>query len=413
MRGLVHVRGSRSGRRRGVRLFGVVAAVLWISACDSADQPESKWRVVESLAADPTCAPGEEQGSIESVMVLRERETFCEILALRVASLQPSFDGDYPDVGNRIVRRADGSYLTTATGGQVLFWDAAGEFQRGFGRWGEGPGEFVQQGAVLLFLGPQDTLYVLDGAQRWTVFDPQLNFHRTFRGTASGRNRGSMVVTERGIVTTGRLVEGHGERAFQTMSFDGEPALDFGPPLPVRTGGMPAVAEDRESAYDPARGTLWVAPAAGWSGRVILEEWDLEGRHLRSLERHAPWLPRNGYSPSQDPTEPILPQVRSLSVDPDGIVWAVIWVRSAEWRVVDAEARRELADELYEFRLEAIDPATGMVLASWTNDLPRDSPPPFERFIPVNGSRGAYRITQDSLGLRTAEIFDLYLDDGR
>jgi hypothetical protein len=62
--------------------------------------------------------------------------------------------------------------------------------------------------------------------------------------------------------------------------------------------------------------------------------------------------------------------------------------------------------ELYDARMEVIDPATGAVLVSLIHDGPNDELPPFSRFL---GQRRSYRIVEDGQGLRSIEIYDIHL----
>jgi hypothetical protein len=84
----------------------------------------------------------------------------------------------------------------------------------------------------------------------------------------------------------------------------------------------------------------------------------------------------------------------------------VVVVRDARWRSVAPAERQALADELYDGRLQVIDPASGVVLASWIYDGPASELPPFTRF--AAGNR-AYRVVEDSLGLRSIEVYDIQL----
>jgi hypothetical protein len=107
-----------------------------------------------------------------------------------------------------------------------------------------------------------------------------------------------------------------------------------------------------------------------------------------------------------DPTEPKLPQYDMLHLDPEGLLWIGAAVRDPRWRHIPQAEREAVAIELYDGRVEVIDPDAGVVLASVRYDGPPAPVPPLQ-FMPR--TRHAFRVVEDSVGLGTIEIFEIHL----
>jgi len=384
-------------------------AMLLMAACEQERAP-STWTIVETAPAEALCgAPGPELvGEAGDSLVLASARQYCDILAVPVATLRASSDGAYPDPGSRALMTSGGRYYTTAARGQqVLEWSADGTFLRAVGSSGGGPGEFSPPGALLIFLDPADTLFVLDGGNRWTVFDPDLVYQRTFQGRFHSRNASTMhAVGGRGILTTAD-VPGAGAQApgsFHWMQTDGSGGSSFGPPRDDRDSEL--VQVERLSALAP-NGGFWVVPPNGAARGMTLEHWTFEGERMLTLERHVPWLPREGYPSTSDQSGPNLPEYDLLHVDAQGLIWVIVAVRDPRWREVPRAEMAALQNELYDARMEVVDPQSARVVASFRFDGPDEELPPFSRFL-GNGRR-SFRITEDASGLRSIEIYDLYL----
>lgn len=395
-----------SSRRLALCCLGAVASSL---GCEPASERLSEWSIApsEPVAAGCPVRNGESPRDSEHPVVLEPTPVYCDIVAVPVATLAGSLDGTRPEPGRRVVMTSDGRYYTTSRyGPQVLEWTGDGRFIRAVGRSGEGPGEFSPRGGLKLFLGPRDSLFVLDGAQGWTVFDPQLTYVRTFVGRFNGRNNGTLHIVEgRGILTTGDVVGAPPARdgSFHWMGFDGSPGGSFGPPRDVSGSGVERL--ERVSDVDDG---LWVAPPNGARRGLSVERWTFDGRRERILERRVPWLPPDGYE--EVPGEPRLPEYDYVHVDGEGLLWIVMAVRDPRWRRVSPEERQGVEQELYDGRLEVIDPEAGRVVASYRYDGPAEGPPPFSEFL--GDGRRLFRIAQDSLGLRAIEIYDIHLVEG-
>jgi hypothetical protein len=326
--------------------------------------------------------------------------------------------GPFP--AGRMVLMESGRFVSTGqptTQGTILQWDRDGSFLRSYGRRGQGPGEFAGGGELLLFAGPGDSLFVVDDRSTWSVFDSDLSFVRSFRGTYSGRSQQTVHVTPTGqVLTTGPVMSGGQGNSLHIMALDGA-ALSHTSLMPLPAGLPDDGRFPRVSAYNPSSNTVWVAPPDGAPGAMILEEWTLDGQLLRAIRREAPWLPEGGFPPTGDPTEPPLPTYALLHMDGDGLLWVAFTVRSDAWRPPGRSspllqgASRDTARirTHYDARMEVIDVEAGVVLASMIIDNP--IAPPFEYIFP--GSRMAYRVVPDDLGLNTIEVFPIELAANR
>lgn len=383
--------------------------MLLTAACEQ-ERALSTWTIVATAPAEALCgAPGPEQvWEPGDSLVLAVAREYCDIVAVPVVTLRASPDGAYPDPGPRALMTSDGRYYTnTARGQQVLEWSADGAFLRAVGASGGGPGEFSPRGGLMIFLDPADTLFVLDGGNRWTVFDPDLVYQRTFQGRFHSRNASTMHAGGgRGILTTAG-VPGAGGQApgtFHWMQTDGSGGSSFGPPRDDTDSEM--VQVERLSAL-AADGGFWVVPPNGAARGMTLEHWTFEGERLLTIERQVPWLPPEGYPSASDPSEPDLPEYDLVHVDPQGLIWAAVVVRDPRWREVPRAEKAAVQNELYDARMEVIDPASARVVAAYRYDGPDEELPPFSRFF-ANGRR-SYRTTEDANGLPSIEIYDLHL----
>lgn len=327
--------------------------------------------------------------------------------------LTAGVNDSHPAPSYNVVRASDGSFFSTGQethAGLVLHWSADGTFLRQYGRRGDGPGEFSGVGDLILVPDAADSLFVIDDRNTWSVFDDSLRFSRSFRGLHSTRAFGALrLMPQRLVLSAGPVPTGDpSNRFFRLMDLNGAPIDAFGesgsgdvwrawPGLGRR------VAIDGDTAF-------WVAPIEGHLGTSALELWSLDGAHQRSLRRRASWLPSNGYAQADAPSAPALPFYGLLHVDAEGLLWVVVTVRDEAWRSPEELARLNLPPEdmmrsQYETMLEVVDPRDGSVLASVAFDSPQDVP--FINAFP--GTRSFYRVSEDSLGFHSVEIFEVEL----
>ena len=388
------------GRLSSYRILILIAVA--IGGCDKNLTP-TQWRISDSRPASGLCKTSALSSSPTKVIKSRtasDAKRYCDIIAVPVVSLSPDPTGGHPDPGDQVVRTTDGRYFTTTTGGhQIAEWSSEGKFIKSVGREGMGPGELSPRGALMIFLGASDTLFVLDGDQRWSVFDTDLEYARNFVGRSNGRNSMSIKLMKEGILTTGALAGGGADtdKSFHLMSYEGIGVRSFGPEL-----GTPEGERISTLASD---GEFWVPPVSGSHGRIELERWSPEGRRTALIRRKTSWLPEKGYAPIRG--EPQLPEYDFIHVDANGLLWIGIVVRDRRWRQLQGAERRKYQDELYDARIEVLDPTSGRIIASLTYDGPSTPMPPFGRFFP--SSNRAYRIAEDSLGFRSIQVYDVFL----
>jgi hypothetical protein len=386
----------------------VPVALLLAAACQEAgaDPFEAEW-TVEAEAVDwPDCprpALGFSSPGQDVVVTDPPEGPPCHVVAVPSGvELSPS-DGSRPDPGSHVVTSETGRFFTSAaqTAPAVLAWDSDGTFLRAHDRQGDGPGELAGPGSPGLFVGPGDSVYVLDAGNRWSVFTHDLDFARVFRGTFSGRLMSQVHVTDRGIVSTGRVVAGGSPAAFHLMDFEGEPVGSFGTPFEAAVGDRHF---ERSSALS-GRGSLWIAPPDRAPTGLRLEEWTLDGDLLRTLHRRTRWLPDDGFRGEEIRGYEIPAYL--VHVDQEGLLWIVAAVPGAGWAASVAQPETP-QDDVIEVHLEVIDPDAGVVLAAHRYHLLEKGPDsPFLHLFA--GTRRSHRAVRDSLGLATIQVLDLHL----
>ena len=211
------------------------------------------------------------------------------------------------------------------------------------------------------------------------------------------------IVSEYGIVSAGGRSFGLAEAtsSLHVMNFDGSPNQSFGP---VRSGSADSDRDDdRMSAFD-GRDAFWVTRPNGHHEPITLQRWTKDRRLAQELELRVPWFPDGGYD---NTSRPIMPEYDVLHVDASGLVWMCVLVRDKRWQQLQGEERRKREHEIADWRCEVIDPASDVTLVSYRFDGPFEDQPPFARLFP--GTRRSYRSVRDSLGLRSIQIYDIYL----
>jgi hypothetical protein len=298
-----------------------------------------------------------------------------------------------------VARDSRGRFYTTSRRGEpVEVWDSLGKHVATVGRSGSGPGEFSGW-PLSLFIDVGDTLHVLDGLGRWSVFDSAFNSVRTF--TAARAFRTSTLIDGGPLVFTSSVSWGEPDAAFYRMTRDGRPDGSHG-----KSDVSSSFGSGRLSSTGPDH-TIWIAPAPGTGKGFVLENRSINGELLNVVERDAPWLPLTGYS-----DEPNVPTFRTLHVDDDGLLWVALSVKDPRWQARKpgespaAASRRK--GELYDMRFEVLDPRTGSVLASVRYDDMSES-----ELAPIysvgRSSRLFWGSSSDSLGQKTLTVYSLQL----
>ena len=295
----------------------------------------------------------------------------------------------------RVVRGSDGTFYTPAGVsqlGQVMRWNANGDVIATFGRRGNGPGEFAGSGDMLLFIGPGDSLFVVDDENRWTVLDRDLTYGRTFQGLHAGRWPDVMhVSTEGRIVTTGPTLAG-GSSGRQVYVMDGDGRLENA------FGSLPQNLQNNfyylgSTSADGGGETVWIPRFEVEKGRLLLEQWALSGELIKTIVRESSWTTRrspDSAAPMQNPHAG-RPRVALTAVDGNGLLW------------IGAVVLDQGDEQLYV--LEVFDPASGEIVAS--AEFGDDDSVPFRGMFP--GTTTFYNFEEDDLGFTRIEIFEVDL----
>ncbi len=301
--------------------------------------------------------------------------------------------GRWPDPRQPVVRDSRGLfYSNSSSPGSLAIWSPNGQFLRTLGRLGEGPGEFRRSGGLGLWIIEGDTLLVRDNGFQWSFFGPDHEYVRRFREVGFvGVNRYVHLLDD------GRFAGSHLNRlgpepipAMRIVSRTGQIEGEVGPLDSVRRGSIM-----RSSSY--AGGTaVWLSPPYDSVGPYTLEEWRLDNKPLRRIERVASWY-RVTDGPAPDGGT-MYPSVRSVSVDSLGLLLVVTALQRPGLRPGTDSLPLQLRGYPAQLRMEVIDPDARAVIASQevvSGEFPTLFP---------GGTRSGYRKLEDSTGLEHFEI---------
>ncbi len=238
---------------------------------------------------------------------------------------------------------------------EISFFDSAARIRGKVGRRGAGPGEFRMPFPVRF--GPGDSLHVFDaGNRRWTVISPD---RRVVRAIPMPIHVSMALPLSNGEVIVQSAVRSDNRAGlpFHRVDTTGTIRSSFGAVVPVVRPDVEFA--DYRRLTKSSRG-LWSA----FFHEYRLEEWDLEGRLLRSLVVPTPWFPRWETRPSDKPPPPIIIDIQE---DSEGYLWTIISVPDRRYRPVPAGTPMKdipLGDHQFDTIIEVIDPRRNIVLAS-------------------------------------------------
>ena len=294
----------------------------------------------------------------------------CAPCSLDVSAVVELGDRDGPGiVGEQafISRSASGDYYVSspARTGRLLRFSPDGVFQDGFGRTGEGPGEYVWP---VLMRRSADTLSILDIRTlpvRLTII----------RGGEVATWRLPFDVDTWAVLPDGRHI-------YNGLSFT--PDL-IGYPLHVydvanrrvtRSFGDEGVRVDRSHRSRTALrrciavaadGNIWAARG----NRYRIDKWSPDGDHIARIERAAPWFPPWEGWPGVDYEVRPFPVIVGVRDWGDDLLMVVVRVADDDWRPVrPARTVKEhkvtsaaQEEDLYDTVIELLDTRSGSVLA--------------------------------------------------
>ena len=295
------------------------------------------------------------------------------------------------------VERLMNGYFVSAvhSPGQLALWTPSGELDRLIGRRGKGPGELHGRLGVL-YVDKGDSLHVVDGTARWTIFSPEMVVVRQIGGGV-----GSKLTNLKGtnFLSDGRIVispsAGHSRTThpFYVLDRQGAVVASFG------AGPSPELAPDLEDGYvlDVAGDTTF------WASRpskYVVELWSATGDRLKVIQRKVDWFEesedlqsrRRAMSPSR--------RIVTLRSDSSGFLWSITTLPAAAKREPSNDRSpfpRSDPDADYDWRIEVIDPGTGSLIADST----------FQRMseVPIFSRSGLiYRFADDKTGATFIEV---------
>lgn len=214
-------------------------------------------------------------------------------------------------------------------GGDLMVFQSPGRYQRTIGRRGEGPGEFEFVYGVSPW--PNDTVYVLDaGNHRLTVLDSTLTFVRSARVPVVWNTGARFIPLTRDRGITNGVIPSLSRfgQPFHVLGTDGAVSRSFG-----------YVPE----TITPATRSHWLRrPIAVVNGRLFaafrwafaVEEWTLEGEHLRTLRRTVKWFQphesEDGFVTPSEPPKPRLVDVHAYGEE--NLLWVLLLVPDPNWK---------------------------------------------------------------------------------
>jgi hypothetical protein len=304
-----------------------------------------------------------------------------------------------------VARDSKGNYYVgpVDTPGAVLIYDAAGKVTGSIGRYGRGPGEHLMVSVVKI--GAGDTLYVYDAGQwRLNVYSPARRLVRTVEMPRATLITDFLPQPSGDVIISAMILTAESIGfPFHVVSREGEIVRSFGEENPVvRPDGK------RDMRVLAAAG-----PSKVWHARpteYALDRFSLDGSPDLKMIRRASWFPPRARIPeARDPqvAKP-LPTIRGLLQAADTLLWVRTDVAAPNWKQTwfgppessPAITSFEQYIGYYDTVLEAINPATGMLLASKQVDIP------LQRFF---GADMTFTHREDAEGYQYVDVWQFRL----
>ena len=235
-------------------------------------------------------------------------------------------------------------------GSRILLFDVNGKFLRSIGRKGEGPAE-ISELIDVQFLGA-NIIAMNYAGPKFMVFD---SVGAVLRESRFDLRTGRFRVTSESTVVIGSMDRSPATVGYPlhlTQIATGKPLKHFG-----SVGGEWSIREPFAEAVllgrSPVTSRIW----RGSHATLRAEEWDIEGRLLRTVRGDLSWLSRPAKADRRGPPAPIL---TDFGVDAQGRLWTIVQVADPKWRDapregVEGYVTQENLDKLYDARVDVFD----------------------------------------------------------
>jgi hypothetical protein len=172
----------------------------------------------------------------------------------------------------------------------IIRWDSAGNFERSFGRPGQGPGELA--GHPFPTPHYSGRIHVTDGGGWWHVFDDEFNLLRTVQGRSLGPFPEFRVLLddERFLVAYSRVARA-AAGAVALVDREGRIVRAIGASSVPNGSTINAALASQPLGYSGGA-TFWTIQTYAGGGHYRIEKWDTSGALLLALDRRAAWLPQ-------------------------------------------------------------------------------------------------------------------------
>lgn len=272
---------------------GVALALQSCARADGNDDAELLTPLAEGPSDAAPCEWPRPREAADSIR-LTEQAFDCLIEILPPSVTLAAKDSDSSAPGHRAVRLKGGRYVTEvghASPHRLLLWDSTGALLTTYDRTGDGPGELTDRsGAYFLLTNPAgDTLYVVDGNNRWSVFTPDLEFVRSFQAKTV-RSREGLAVTDNGLILS--TAPASSRSRIQVFGLDGTLIREIGKRAPADS--LRYDSEGETIAY-AGGGLVWTTRPPGLPGDLVLEQWTTGGVLKRTIRRPTPGILPSGF----------------------------------------------------------------------------------------------------------------------
>ena len=287
----------------------------------------------------------------------------CEIVTTHLVTVNDSAQpGMLPTRSFYVERdKQERLFAAASTLDQVLVFGKDGQFLRGLGRSGAGPGEYRRTAYPLV--GPGDTLFIHDYfLRRMTVVSPDLEIVRIVPDVAYPPD----LVLEGGSFVLARQIPTPQQIGYpiHVMGPDGSLLRSFGTDIPEH---RPDIRFLTTRIVGPGTGdTIWAAAP----GRYVMERWDAAtGQRLERVNVASSWFV--GADGPEEPSEMPRGILLALFEDEQERIWVLLRDGDPGWKPPSMESMHleqpvtaESYDERYDFVVEVVDPHSARVLAS-------------------------------------------------